>query len=110
MSIRENLELYGLEAPDTYFRVLTGEFGATAHPTQANAYLSEGLPFYAPRMGEDHVTVLGFNGLPLPYSLVNALIVHPELFSDEILVRWTQEQDLVLEATLGQLRAQGATR
>jgi hypothetical protein len=35
---------------------------------------------------------------------LQALIEHPELASDETVVRWTQEQELVLESTLGDLR------
>ena len=45
-----------------------------------------------------------FNYVPLPDSLLEALVEHAELFPDDILVRWTQEQDLYFEATLGQLR------
>ncbi len=57
---------------------------------------------------DDHLSILGFNHIPLPYALVAALISHRDLFSDDILIRWTQEQELVFEATLGQLRGQAA--
>lgn len=108
MSLRENIELYGLPDEEPYIRILIGEFAATRHPSQADAYMVDSLPFYAPRGTGDHLSILGFNHIPLPYSLVAALISHPDLFSDDILVRWTQEQDLIFEANLGQLREQAA--
>ena len=106
--VRENFELYGLADEEQYVKILNGEFAATRHPSQADAYILDGLPFYAPRRTSDHILILGFNYIPLPYSLVAALISHPDLFADDILVRWTQEQDLIFEATLGQLREQAA--
>ncbi len=48
------------------------------------------------------ISILSFNNVPLPDSLIEALVDHPELFPDGILVRWTQEQDLIFEATLGE--------
>src|SRR5512141_1812519 len=108
MSIRENIELYGLHNPEHDGQTLTEESGATQHPGQADAYLLDGLPFHAPRLAGDHLSILGFNGVPLPDSLIEALIGHPEIFADDILIRRTQEQDLILEATLGQLRGRVA--
>ena len=108
MSVRENIELYGLPDKEQYIEILTSEFGAARHPSQDGAYIPESLPFYAPRLANDHISILSFNNIPLPYSLVVALVVHTELFPDDILVRWTQEQDLLFEATLGQLRGQAA--
>jgi hypothetical protein len=105
MSVRENIELYGLPDEEEYAEILTGEFGATKHPSQADAYILERLPFYIPRSAGDHISVLSFNNTPLPDSLIEALVEHTELFPDDVLVRWTQEQELILEATLGQLRA-----
>ncbi len=104
ISVRENIELYGLQNSAQYVDILSGEFGAAEHPNQENAYVLEHRPFYAPRPVEDHISILSFNNIPLPDSLVEALVDHPELFPDNILVRWTQEQDLILEATLGELR------
>ncbi len=66
----------------------------------------EDRKFYAPGVADDHTTVLSFNNIPLPDSLIEAMVEHPELFPNDILIRWTQEQDLILEATLGQLRGQ----
>jgi transposase len=41
----------------------------------------EGLPSYAPRLAKDHISISGCNDISLPYSRVEALIAHPELFS-----------------------------
>ncbi len=106
MSVRENIELYGGLDDERYIHTLTIEYGAVPHPDEKSAYIVEGLPFHAPRAAQDHLFILSFNNLPLPDALLEALVLHPELFPDDVLVRWTQEQDLILEATLGQLRGQ----
>jgi hypothetical protein len=106
MSVRrENIELYGPQDEAQIMEVLVDEFGAVEHPNQENAYILENQPFYTPRFAEDHISILSFNNTPLPDSLIEALVEHTELFPDDVLVRWTHEQDLILEATLGQLRA-----
>ncbi len=104
MSVRENIELYGLEHAEQFVELLSSEIGATKHPRQEDAYVLESLPFLAPRRMEDHISILSFNNVPLPDSLIEALLDHPEFFPDGILFRWTQEKDLLFEATLGQLR------
>ncbi len=104
MSVRENIELYGRIDDERYLHTLTVEYGAIRHPDEKHAYIVEGLPFHAPRAAQDHLVILSFNNLPLSDALLEALILHPESFPDDVLVRWTQEQDLILEATLGQLR------
>ncbi len=104
MSVRENIELYGVQNEEQIVEILVDEFGATIHPRQEGAYVLESLAFYEPRLVEDHISILSFNNNPLPDSLSEALVDHTELFSDDVLIRWTQEQDLILEATLGQLR------
>ncbi len=104
MSVRENIELYGLQDAQPLVEVLASEFGAKEHPRQSNACILDYRPFYTPRSAEDHIFILSFNNSPLPDSLVEALVDHAELFPDNIRIRWTQEQDLILEATLGQLR------
>ena len=108
MSIRENIELYGLADPEHDGQIVAEESGATQHPRQANGYILDGLAFHAPRLAGDHVSVLSFNDVPLPHSLVDTLVDRPELFPDHVLVRWTQEQELILEATLGELRGRRA--
>ena len=107
MSVRENIELYGLADPEHDSRTLAEEAGATQHPSQADAYILDGLPLHAPRLAGDHISILSFNDVPLPDSLIPVLVDHPETFPDDILVRWTQEQELILEATLGELRGRG---
>ncbi len=108
MSVRENIELYGLSAKEASAKTLIEEVGATRHPRQQDAYMLEGLPFHAPRPAGDHLSILSFNNTPLPDALVEGLVGHREFFPDNILIRWTQEQDLILEDTLGTLR--GHTR
>jgi hypothetical protein len=108
MSVRENIELYGLQDTRRLAEVLRSEFGAIEHPRQENAYILENLPLYSPRVIDDHISILSFNNKPLPDSLVEALVKHSELFPDDVLIRWTQEQDLIFEATLGELRGQAA--
>jgi hypothetical protein len=106
MSVRENIELYHKLDLETYIAALISEYGATAHPAQPNTFIMRGLPFYAPIDRSDHVSILSFNGALLPYPLLQALADHPELAPDDVFVRWTQEQDLIWEGTLGELRTQ----
>ncbi len=104
MSVRENIELYGLADPQHDGQALAEKSGAAKHPGQRNAYVLDGLPFHGPRPAGDHLSILSFNNAPLPDSLIEAIVDHPELFPDGVLIRWTQEQELILEATLGELR------
>ena len=107
MSIRENIQFFHHVDIEKYLQVLKTEYSAQEHPTQPNSFLIEnGPPFYKPQQIEDHVSILGFNNIPLSEHLLQALIDHPELAPDDVIVRWTQEQDLILEATLGELRRQ----
>ncbi len=46
--------------------------------------------------------------MPLPDCLLEALAGYPGSFPDHILVRWIQEQDLIAEVTLGELRGRAA--
>lgn len=64
----------------------------------------ESLPFYAPMAAGNHLSILSFNNNPPPDSLGEVLVKHTELSSDDVVIRWTQELDLIFEATLGQLR------
>src|SRR5687767_13864186 len=100
MSIKENLELYCKLDIENYIQILRDELNAQDHPNQTNAYLLDRLPFYRPKQMEDHISILGFNNIPLPISLIQALIDHPELAQDSVVIRWIQEQDLILENTL----------
>jgi hypothetical protein len=107
VSIRENIELYpgDLELAK-YLKILAEDFGLQDHPAQHGAFMAEGLPFYAPRKSGDHVSILGFNKIPLPDCVIEALVDHPEFAEGSMIIRWTQEQDLILECTLADLRHQ----
>ncbi len=105
MSLKENIQFFHQFDPDAYLAILVGEYAASEHPSQANAYLVEELPFYKPEQIKDHVSVLGFNNAPLPSILINALVNYPELVPDEILIHWTIEQDSLLETTMGEIRS-----
>ncbi len=106
MSIRENIQFYPGVDVDQYLDVLITDFGADAHPTQPDAFLVDGLPFHKPQTGKNYIFILGFNYVPLSDVLVQAVIQHPELFPGEIFIQWTQEQELLLETTLKDLRLQ----
>ncbi len=73
MSVRENIELYGLSAQEESAKTWIEEVGATEHPRQEDAYMLDGLPFHAPRPAGDHISILSFNNTPLPDALVEGL-------------------------------------
>ena len=106
MSIRENIEIYHQLDPEKFLGILKDEYGAREHPAQPESYLIDDpeLPFYKPQQLEDHVSILGFTFVPLSNILIQAIIDHAELVPDEVLVRWTQEQELIIEKTIGELR------
>jgi len=105
MSIRENIQFFHQINPEKYLEVLREEHNAKVHPSQPGSLLiDEAQPFYQPQQIEDHLSILGFNYTPLPEQLIQVIIEHPELAPDDTLIRWTQEQDLILETTLGELR------
>jgi len=107
MSLRENIELFHQLDIDKYLDVLKQDFGVRDHPSQTNSFLvgDPGLPFYKPRQAEDHISILGFNYVPLPSILLQAMVDHPELIPDGAFVRWTAEQELIMESYLGDLRS-----
>jgi hypothetical protein len=104
MSIRENIQFFHRVDPNEFLHILIDEYGAQPHPRQPGAFLIEGLPFYAPQQAEEYTFVLGFNMIPLSHTLIQALITHPELVPENMLIRWTQEQDLVAEGTVKNFR------
>ena len=106
MSIRENIQCYPRIDVGQYLNIIESEFCADVHPTQRDALLVDGLPFYRPQQTNDHTFILGFNYIPLSDTLLQPLIRHPEFFSDTCVIRWTQEQELLLEVTLSDLRVQ----
>lgn len=106
MSVVENIQFFHRFDPKTYLEILKSEYGAKENPAQYGTYLIDDpeLPFYQPEEIDGYVSVLGFNYYLLSSLLIQAIVDHPELVPDAALVRWTQEQDLVLEKTLGELR------
>ncbi len=99
MSVKENIELYGLSDQEESAKTLIEKVGATQQARQADACMLDGLPFHAPRPASDHISILIFNNTPLLDAIIEILVDHREFFPDNILIRWTQEQDLIFEAT-----------
>ncbi len=97
MGLRENIQIFHPIDIERYLEMLKTAYGAQEHPQQAGAFLIEGLPFYAPQLAAGYVFVLGFNMLPLSHLIIQALAEHPELIPENVLVRWTQEQELIFE-------------
>jgi len=106
MSIRETIQFIPGIDIEQYLEVLKTDYCVDAHPSQPGAFLVDGLPFYCPKTLSGHTFILGFNYAPLPNVLLKPLIYNPELFSSDHLIRWTQEQELIMETTLSELRNQ----
>lgn len=62
------------------------------------------LPFYKPQEVDENISVVGFNHVPLPDTLIWALANYPELVPDSTLVSWLIEEDVFLESTMGEIR------
>lgn len=104
MSVREVIRFFHHFDPDAYLAILAQEQGASTHPSQPNAFMVDDLPFYKPTQAEEYVFVVGFNYVPLPAVLIEALANHPELVPDDVLVFWTIEQEALVEKTMGEVR------
>ena len=107
MGLRENIQLFHLVDIDHYLDILKTEYGAEKHPQQDGAYLIDGLPFYKPQLAEGYVFILSFNMAPLALLLIQALADHPKLAPRDTRVLWTQEQDLIMDEALGEMRGVG---
>ena len=59
---------------------------------------------YKPKQTDEYVSILGFNLVPLPNVLLDALANHPEMIPDETAIVWTIEQELFLQTTIGEIR------
>lgn len=107
MSVYENIRFSHHFDGEEYLKILKKEFGAREHPAQADCFLigNPEIPFYKPRQQADYVSILGFNYAPLSSLLIQAIIDHPELVPDDVFICWTQEQDLIIEKTAGELRS-----
>lgn len=104
MSIHENIQIFHDVDVEKYLAILIREYGAIEHPQQADAYLLEKLPFHKPQIAEGYVFILSFNMRPLSYLLIQALADHPELTPADAKILWTQEQELLLETTVGKIK------
>ena len=110
MSLRENIQFFHQLDTDKYLDVLREEFGAHEHPSQSGAFIVDDLPFYKPRQIADYISIISFNYAPLPDLLIKALINHPDLAPDNMVIRWIAEQDVIMEATLAELRKKFITK
>ena len=104
MSVRENIQIFYPFDVNVYLGILKDEHGVSTHPTQPGCYIIEKSPFYEPKLIEDHVSVLGFNYVPLPEVMIQSLANHPELVADDVVVIWLIEQELLLDTTIGRIR------
>jgi hypothetical protein len=104
MSVRERILVIPEFDIEKFVAILKDEHEVSDHPSQEDALLADDLPFYRPDQTEDYVYVVSFNHRPLPGLLLEALVNHPELVSDETLIFWTIEQEIYLETTVGDER------
>lgn len=104
MSVREVLWFFKQFDSEAYLHMLENEWGANPHPNQEHTYVVHELPFYEPFETEDFVHIVSFNYTPLPGILIDALISHPELAVDDMLVIWTIEGEILMETTMSELR------
>src|SRR5688572_22882732 len=90
---------------EKYLEVLRNEYGAREHPAEPGAFLvgDPGLPFHRPRLIGEELAITGFNRIPLPFELLEALFDHPELVPPTAKLRWCEEQELILLDTLDSL-------
>lgn len=102
MSVHECIWVYHPVDVGKYLEVLKDEFGAQPHPEQEGAFLigDPPLPFYEPKLIDERMAITGFNAVPLPDTLLEALARHPELVPPSAQVNWTMEQDSLFEGTL----------
>ena len=109
MSFRENMQFFHQFDIEEYLSILKKEYEARDHPMQAGSYLIDDpeLPFYKPTQSDEHVFIMSFNYAPLPNLLLQALIDYPDLITPDTLVRWTSEQELIVESTIEELRMLG---
>jgi len=103
MSVRESIELYCKLDLEKYLEILGNEYVAQRPPSQPDEFVVDDLQYYSPKHNNDHIAILGFSKIPLPYSFLQAFIDRPDLVPDEVLDCWTIEQELLLEVLIGEL-------
>ena len=104
MSAREIIWFFEPFNSDVYLDILKNDCRAKGHPKEPGAYVVDNLPFYEPLEAEEFVIIVGFNKVPLAGILIDVLANHPEFVSDEMLIFWTIEQEVLLETTIGEKR------
>ena len=102
MSVRQCLWILYPVDVEKYLEVLRNEYGAREHPAEPEAFIigDPGLPFHRPRLIGEELAISGFNRVPLPFEVLEALLDHPELVPGTAKLRWSEEQELILLATL----------
>lgn len=104
MSVRETIWFFGQFDADRYVDVLKREHNIVEHPNEPGAYLAGDSPFYEPVLTDEFAVIVGFNKVPLAGVLIDVLVGHSELVSDDTIVFWLVEQDVLSETTMGKLR------
>ena len=105
MAQLENIQVFHPQLDiDEYLRVLREEFGAQEDPDRPRSYLVNGVSFHHPQQAEEYVYILGLGHVMPSGSLIEALVNHPELVPEDVMVKWWQEQHLIGESTVGELR------
>lgn len=112
MSYRECIQVFHSVDSQKYLTVLQIEFAAHPHPQEPDAFLMDTppLPFYRPKIIEEHLSIMSFNYRPLSANLIWALINHPELAPETTIVLWTAEQDIIFKGALVSLKQQLGNR
>ena len=103
MSIRENIELYGSLDLESNKHL---QMNIKPSHIQANPMLILWKVRHSINLSNWKIMfqLWDLNMVPLPYSAFEVLLQHPKLAPDDVYIRWTQEQELIFEGTLGELR------
>jgi len=106
MSVIESIWISHEVDVESYLTVLQAEFGAVAHPKEAESFLIGDPPslFRRPVHFEGWTYITGFDNQPLSDVLLDALVQHPELAPERTRVNWTVEQDRLFTGTLAEVR------
>ena len=104
MSVYEMLRVFHKFDPDKYLSILKDEHGAKPHPSIDDALKVGKTPFYRPQDGGEYIYIVSFNHIPLPEVVLEAVINHPELVPDDVLIFLSAEVDICLETTAGEER------
>lgn len=105
MSYRQSIHVFHPVNVEQYLAVLQQDYGARPNPEEPGAYLigDPPIPFYTPTLIDNQLSIVGFNHVPLPPSLLEALATHPDLVPPMAEVQWLEEQDLLADGTLADM-------